>query len=425
MEYSVDIICQDNSLRSLYQLAFNSRSISKALINNLNIIKICGKIITLIDNDDISVKTSASLLVGICKVYNKGIKIYLDELISNKNDETDPKIKSKKINKKELETTNVSLGKEGLFNILKERQNKTPSKLVEKNMIETPDSIEVFRAQASIANEKFKSDFIGNEESGNFLNFITENVDKDLVEHSNIKFDLDMDFTYSGKKLKFSETKSLLDNFKIISELSNFKEKRPKEFIPKIEFDMNIELVPITNESEHDSDNDTIEDDYSHLMNKYKKNILLNSNPFIKLELNKLIEEEDSYIENLSKNLNLLDFKEFSDYTDLNSRLNKLIEEEKENINEPVTNEIINNNDTLDNLNYVDNENQIHDIVDENINDTIISVINKKKKTNFKQIIKNMKNYNESDVFYSLLCVAQNHEYNLFQKKIFGDITIE
>jgi hypothetical protein len=136
MENSVDVIIHDNALKSLYQLAFNSRSLSKALVHNLNILKICGKIITLIDNDEISVKSSASLLLGICKVYNKSIKIYLDELINIKNEEKLPKSKTKKTLKMELETTNVSLGKEGLFNILKERQNKTPSKLVENKIIE-------------------------------------------------------------------------------------------------------------------------------------------------------------------------------------------------------------------------------------------------------------------------------------------------
>jgi hypothetical protein len=378
----------------------------------------CEKIISMLDKDELTFKTSASLMLGICKVFNKQVKLYLDDLVQTKSlEEKEPKSKHKKM-KMELDSTKISISKDGLFSILKERENKTPQKLVDNKMIETPSSIEMFRAMPSTNNDKMmKAEIADSSGVDNFLQFISENVNENFPDMEG-NLDLKMDFTYSdiGKQLKFSDTKSLLDNFKLTNELSGLKEKKIKKAMPKIDYDRKIQTTMETIHADSDEENE--EDVEVDLMKRFKEKIKLLVNPFPDINTKEISNEDELILNELSTNFSILDVKDFSEFTDLNEKLNKLAEEEKAVI-EPIP-------EVHENEDYQNNVYEPEDLNPDNISYTLVEKLRDSLKNNMKlnAINKKLKEYPKPDIFYNLLCMAQNGEIQMSQKEMFKDVIL-
>lgn len=79
---SKELISADASLRSLYHFGFNSKSLSKNIISSFKFNEVVSSIKNYVESDELSLKASGHLLVGLLRVYEKKIKIYLEELMT-------------------------------------------------------------------------------------------------------------------------------------------------------------------------------------------------------------------------------------------------------------------------------------------------------------------------------------------------------
>jgi len=72
-------IMQNNILRNVYQIGFNSRNITKTITNNLEIKEISSNIIK---NNIISVRSYGPLLLGLVLIYKKKIILFIEDLFN-------------------------------------------------------------------------------------------------------------------------------------------------------------------------------------------------------------------------------------------------------------------------------------------------------------------------------------------------------
>ena len=82
LPYSNELISTDISLRNLYHFGFNSKSLTKNLINSFKFDEVVSNIKSYLESDELSLKASGHLLVGLLRVYDKKIKLYLEELMT-------------------------------------------------------------------------------------------------------------------------------------------------------------------------------------------------------------------------------------------------------------------------------------------------------------------------------------------------------
>ena len=77
---SSEIITKNNYLKNLYFIGFNSKPVNKAIINSINISEAVCSIKSFLKVEDSTIKLCGSLVLGLCKIYEKKIKLYYEEL---------------------------------------------------------------------------------------------------------------------------------------------------------------------------------------------------------------------------------------------------------------------------------------------------------------------------------------------------------
>jgi hypothetical protein len=222
---SNEIIVADSSLRNLFQLGYNSRSLTKTIVNSIKFYDVVENIKSYLEKDELSVKAAGPLLLGLTRVYDKQIKILNEELttmfqikrgekpdpgLKNKNEDKVSKSKLKKVNLDSTEDHsfsqngsgsksffNAGLGmnknnsnnlnslnkilslsplNEGLFSLLNnkekgESEGMTPSKFLNsESASKSPNTAGMFRAQNDSANPDSKNKFNINMINSNFKN---------------------------------------------------------------------------------------------------------------------------------------------------------------------------------------------------------------------------------------------------------------
>jgi hypothetical protein len=448
---SSDVISSNSSLRNLYQIGFNTKSLTKAVVNSINITGICNRLKRLVEEDELTIKACGPLLLGISRVYGKKVKLYLEELmtaldIKKKEPIDESLIKTARRKKKLLagqiedEATDIAMSSKrkgsmvsmsqmshGLFNQLKERI-RTPQRL-NIDRLETPP-MEVFRAgfPSSVQKNTFEEMKSYAEEGENFFKFISENTFSERPH--DMDFDINIgDINYEQplpSDLKFNETKSLLEEFKS-KEFKDFKKLKPKkvdeEKLIKIGYDKTTDLdVEMLTEENVATVNP------SELMSKFKS-LLLN-----KLEVSNLdipneahTFSEEHYLNDLSTTFANLDMKEFNIET-FNEKLTKILEEEghvaeinediKEDIEEPLplNDDFVNQHDVSFNPEYA------NETVNLNIREKIFNAIG--EDTPFLDLRESLE-FNVAEIFYNMLVMAQNEEIEIQQTELFNNNCIK
>lgn len=106
---SSEIITKNNYLKNLYFIGFNSKPINKAIMNSINFTEAVSTIKSFLDTEDLTIKLSGSLVLGLCKIYEKKIKLYHDELENmlriNKDKKT---LKAEKMQEDKFKNKNVN-----------------------------------------------------------------------------------------------------------------------------------------------------------------------------------------------------------------------------------------------------------------------------------------------------------------------------
>lgn len=77
---SSDLITKNNYLKNLYFIGFNSKPVNKAISNSINFTEAVSTIKSFLDSEELTIKLSGSLVLGLCKIYEKKIKLYYEEL---------------------------------------------------------------------------------------------------------------------------------------------------------------------------------------------------------------------------------------------------------------------------------------------------------------------------------------------------------
>jgi hypothetical protein len=456
-----DVISGSTSLRNLFQIGFNTKSLTKALVSSINISAICNKITKLVEKDELSIKSCAPLILGLTRVYGKKVKVVLEDLntaldINKKEPSGDSSlIKTSKKAKKRLSTAikdeleestlystrnndnilSMSPLNDGLFNQLKDRIAKTPQRLA-MDHLETPP-MEIFRAgfpsslQKDTTLNEMKS-YDKMEEGENFFKFISENTHSD-----NKALDMDFDINLADNVqfeasnlpsiLKFSETKSLLEEFKNKSfrEFNKLKPKVDEEKRMQFGYDKDISLnvKALVKDS-------TVNINTDKLMDKFK-GLLMDKVSDLHVNLPAEDQADERYLNELSTSFLNLDIKEFNIET-FNEKLSRiLVEESNDEIQEEP--EILND---IEEPKFEDNpfeEDQgmvmeQQDLTAE-FNTTTLQAKEKlldnipKKDINFLSL-KDKVEVNPADMFYSLLCMAQSGEISLEQAEMFENESI-
>jgi hypothetical protein len=239
---SNEIIVADSSLRNLYQLGYNSRSLTKTVINSIKFHSVVENIKCYLNNNELSVKAAGPLLLGLTRVYEKQIKNLNEELTlmfqikrgekadpkENKANEKMTKSKIKKINLDSTEenstsvisqstsksffnagmglsrgTGNSSMNNilslsplnEGLFSLLNKDKDSdkqkselmTPSRFLQsESMNRSPNTAGIFRAQSEFSNTASKNKLDLNMINSN-SNFKNSNMilEKSIFEEEN------------------------------------------------------------------------------------------------------------------------------------------------------------------------------------------------------------------------------------------------
>jgi hypothetical protein len=239
---SNEIIVADSSLRNLYQLGYNSRSLTKTVINSIKFHSVVENIKCYLNNNELSVKAAGPLLLGLTRVYEKQIKNLNEELTlmfqikrgekadpkENKANDKMTKSKIKKINLDSTEensasvisqstsksffnagmglsrgTGNSSMNNilslsplnEGLFSLLNKDKDSdkqkselmTPSRFLQsESMNRSPNTAGIFRAQSEFSNTASKNKLDLNMINSN-SNFKNSNMilEKSIFEEEN------------------------------------------------------------------------------------------------------------------------------------------------------------------------------------------------------------------------------------------------
>ena len=79
---NTELIMSNTYLRNLYQIGFNSRSLTKGLVTGLKIDEISSSIIDYAKANELSVKSYGPLLLGLVRIYDKKLKLLLEEATS-------------------------------------------------------------------------------------------------------------------------------------------------------------------------------------------------------------------------------------------------------------------------------------------------------------------------------------------------------
>ena len=79
---NTELIMSITYLRNLYQIGFNSRSLTKGLVTGLKIDEISSSIIDYAKSNELSVKSYGPLLLGLVRIYDKKLKLLLEEATS-------------------------------------------------------------------------------------------------------------------------------------------------------------------------------------------------------------------------------------------------------------------------------------------------------------------------------------------------------
>jgi len=136
---SSEIIAKNNYLKNLYFIGFNSKPVSKVIMNSINISDAIETIKSFIENEDITIKSCGHLILGLCKIYEKKIKLYYDELENmvkvNKDKKT---LKAEKIKDDKIKNNNSLTN--NLQNYEKEKSKLKTTK-EKKNLGLTNDNI--------------------------------------------------------------------------------------------------------------------------------------------------------------------------------------------------------------------------------------------------------------------------------------------
>lgn len=482
VEADSDVITKDVQLRNLFQLGYNSRALTKQIVNSIKLDDALVTIKNFIESGHLSVKNCGPLLLGLIRVYFKKIKIYTEEVESlfnvkkegakkKKVEEAFDKTKDRTLNTEANTFFNqnvLSLSMVSDSNMYSMLHDKTPIKTKSESIIgnSTTPVAEVMRAGLSTDskqqplfnfNSEAKQNILAEEDQikdvNNFFQFISENIktEQNLGNADNLDFGVDLNLELSDlnfkdlkteddiKKINFSESK--LDLTKLNTSLNLVtKASRVKKINPKLEYDEVIStklatFKPSTETSETELSN-MLKEKIRKEENMKNRNFL-DEGPFLKSLLDNLnslnLNDEELIAEFKLDNLDINSL-EFPSITNIADKLNKIIEEEnkqKEEFN-------LNNLDNLNEFNerVLEHENEQEEVKKEieekmkkkrtEVCEKILSRVQKDKKINFVKLNSKLENEIESsEIFYNLLCLAQHGDIELTQSKLFQNDSIQ
>lgn len=539
----INLITEDVALRNLFHLGYNSKSLTKAIVNSIKFEDVVNTIRSYIENDELSVRTCGPLLLGLARVYDKQTKIFLEELVSlfqikrekpqsqqNQAESTkanEIKVEPAKKNVKNMSVlTSTDLSNQsflnnnvlslsplndGLFSVLNNDKQTPHQMFTSESKLKSPSIMEGFRAQPGALDSKSKLNLTSNlkhnpqmiresslfedednQDVGNFFEFISENIQKNNHNgsHSDIPlldFNLNLNDNLENvdhvehpqdlaNKLIFNSEKKTILNLDT-STLNNITQKfqgrsvKNQQANKKFEFDeeLHIDIEAAREAYNTESTKDTLTRFKNQLLlkethnfdsllnigkNEIFKNKVLNSlnltdvgksrgrnslNNQSHVNLHSELYDlpvDETFIHNFS-NLDMKDFQFGGNETDIRDKLNKIIEEEKNEYKEKEEDNIKIDDDF--NNNFEDNNFPIDRELPNEDDDTALKdfslkvegILNKgkgkKKETTFFSLsgkIKNEENIPTHQTFYNLLCLAQKDSIHMEQDKIFDNNSI-
>lgn len=287
---SIAIISHDNSLRNLYHLGFNTKTMTKAMSNSFKFEDSISLITHYINTDQLPIKLCGPLILGLARLHNKKMLNLLEDIQSifkvKKNEPTEQKkgIFSKKqkmaekIDNNNDQTQEDSSGQssfglmslsplnEGLYNILslkgeiKEELSPMKMPLFFREPTSDGSGIEAFRAQQGSAGmltgtgDKSNRDFsnflqLGSEqqEPGQTTDDKRDNVDLNLNLDLNMDLDLNVEDNEHQtidieRRLLFSDIKSKVDLGLGFEDLAAKPDTKPRRRIQFLDYDGDIEF---------------------------------------------------------------------------------------------------------------------------------------------------------------------------------------
>lgn len=205
---SSELIAKNTYLKNLYFIGFNSKPVNKAVLNAIDLEEAVNSIKSYISTDDLSMKSCGSLVLGLCKIYEKKIKLYHEDLeVILKLNKDKKALKAEKEQKEEKSKAQ----KDRNIEIENERNNQEMIKKKLKN-----------KGESGKNNNLSEADLFNNENlNTNIVNNMSNN-------HNNNPFDSNYDEMFLSTNINLNtNSKSIRDFTMAIADNQNNKSKKP------------------------------------------------------------------------------------------------------------------------------------------------------------------------------------------------------
>ena len=158
---STEIISKNNNLKNLYFIGFNSKPVNKSIINSMNFTDAVNSIKTYLENEELTVKCCGSLILGLCKVYEKKIKLYYEDLENLLKLNKDKKNQNK-------ENTNIEKEEKKTYNTEDTKSKRNIGKNRGENIDKNKDYL---KSDNNLSSKSIKDFDIRDNNNKNLLNF--------------------------------------------------------------------------------------------------------------------------------------------------------------------------------------------------------------------------------------------------------------
>jgi hypothetical protein len=275
-----EIIAKNNYLKNLYFIGFNSKPVNKAILNSIHFSDAICSIKSFIGTDELNIKSCGSLILGLCKIYDKKIKVFYEEIEN-----------MLKINKDKKTLKAEKLQEEKILKKSKEPKEKEKNSKMNKISKEVVDETNI------------KNNFISNVESRYDEMFLSTNLNINTNSKSLNDFSFDNNLTkknfnlYDITELN-SEMKGSLNKLNLNSYLKNQTPLRMQDILNN-EFESTQNKLEVLRARENS--------DFRYINNSNESNNLNSNSKFFNSGnqlINVLMDKSNLEDEIFNKNLN-------------------------------------------------------------------------------------------------------------------------
>jgi hypothetical protein len=459
-----DVLITDVQLMTLFHLGYSSKTLTKSVVNSINLDDVIVTIKNYIETDELTIKFSGALLLGLIRVYEKKIKIFYDEIQTIFNIKAEKKKGKEKVSNETKKNKNDTVSdaiqfdfadalsysnlNEGLFTILHKRTkpkiefdqlrtgSSDPRVFIQNLNFVNSDKIQK-EATTKLSEEEYKN-------VDNFYEFISDkgNYNENFDDNANLG-EIEKSLKYGSDAKSNEMNKSVFDFEKIKQSMGiNLQSKITKptkhtKHHPKLEYDEDIEM----DVEEKLKSFNGMKKSHLAVINEFKNELRIENESSVNFNINNPLQNI------ITDNLNKLEKSENKKISNEENLVNSFSNLNIRGLNFPTTDENLMQILVNDNVNFVNddveelerNDQQLEKnpapYLDENepndfeiLTEKIHSVLNqkgKKKGISFEDLSAKLKNECQPyDLFYYLLTLCQQGEIKLIQEGIFETIKI-